>query len=68
MILNQIENGQIRYGKWRNEKNIFEPLEQEGGNRCSNAAIEVRENYPEYFNKVPWIDKTFRRYEKIYFK
>ena len=56
------ENGQIRPGEWRNEKNIFEPLEQQGGNRCSNVAIEVRENYREYFNtvaRVPWIEKVF---------
>ena len=59
--IESIENGQIRPGEWRNEKNIFEPLEQQGRNRCSNAAIEVRENYREYFNtvgRVPWIDKV----------
>ena len=59
--IESMENGQIRPGEWRNEKNIFEPLEQQGGNRCSNAAIEVRENYREHFNtvsRVPWIDKV----------
>ena len=39
------ENGQVTPEEWRNKKNIFEPLEQQGGNRCSNAATEVRENY-----------------------
>ena len=55
------ENGQIKPAEWRNERNIFEPMEQQGRNRCSNAAIEVRENYQEYFStvgRVPWIDKV----------
>ena len=59
--IESIENGQIRPGEWRNEKNIFEPLGQQGGNRCSNAARKVHENYREYFNtvdRVPWIDKV----------
>ena len=37
--IESIENGQKRPGEWKNEKNIFEPLEQQRGNRCSNAAI-----------------------------
>ena len=69
--IESIENGQIRPGEWRNEKNIFEPLEQQGGNRCSNAVIEFGKNYREYFNtfgRVATIDKSFRRYGKVYFK
>ena len=59
--IESIENGQIRPGEWMSVKNIFQPLEQPGGNRCSNAAIEVRENYRGYFNtvgRIPWIDKV----------
>ena len=40
-----MENGGMK-------KNIFEPLERQGGNRFSNAAIEVRENYRECFNSM----------------
>ena len=38
--IESIENGQIRPGEWRNEKNIFELLEQQGGNRYSNDNIQ----------------------------
>ena len=34
------------------KKNIFEPLERQGGNRFSNTAVEVRENYRECFNSM----------------
>ena len=43
------------------KNNILEPMDQQGGNRCSNAAIQVRENYREYFNtvgRVALIDKV----------
>ena len=50
--IKSIENGQIRPEEWRNEKNIFELLEQQGGNQYSNAAIEIRKNYRKYFNAV----------------
>ena len=37
--IESIENEQIRPGDWRNEKKPkkIEPLEQQGGNQCSNA-------------------------------
>ena len=43
------------------ETGQFEPLVQQGGNRYSSSAMEVRGKYCKYFNtvdRVPWIDKV----------
>ena len=56
-----IASGVVTPGDWRNEGNCFQPLAQQSGNRYSQTAKDVREQFSEYFNttgQVPWQDNA----------